>query len=313
MGKFLASGIVLLLVSLAGCLSLEKRQDVSDSAVRETGHSNSYTFALKELKGIQSAPEGIVKTEEAYIIVHPSYYLFFQKKPITIAPSETKNIVTTFTEMNFPAENTILNLMKIYESRESAFLSSAQHDKKLVILITPGKYHQSRTYLYKNAVDEYARYINETTHGADSVFSIESEGTDTGRIAKQDMDALIRYLKQRGVQNILIGGGYVGRCQEEFYRALSKEWPENTIALIPELSAFSPSDISETTARMLLTPDQNLNIMAANYFIKNGGIKKLGNKPNLRTAADQKISLISEPSSSPTATGPARDDDGSDL
>lgn len=294
MSKFRASGIVLVIMALVGCLSLEKRQDASDGAVHEIEHTESYAFTLKNLGDLSPESENVNKTKEAFIIVHPSYYLFFQKKPYTIEPSETKNIVKTFTEMNFPVESNILNLMKIYESRESAFLASARNDNKLVILITPGKYHQARTYLYKNAYDEYARYINEATNGANSIFAVESEGTDTGRVAKEDMDRLVRYLKQRGVENILIGGGYVGRCQEEFYRNLSKEWPKDAIAVIPELSAFSPSDISETTAKMLLTPDRNLNIIATNYFIKNGGIKKLGSKPNLRAVADQEITLVLE-------------------
>ncbi len=311
MSKLRTACMILLLASLISCVSPEKRKDVSEGTVPEPGQSNTYTLALKNLKDIQPGKEDSAKAETAYIIVHPSYYLFFQKKAYTIEPSDTKNIVQAFVEMNFPAENTFLNLMKIYESRENTFLSSVQSNNKLVILITPGNYRQSRTYLFKNAADEYARYLNEATKGSSSILSIESENTDTGRVSKQDMDALIHYLKLRGVQNILIGGGYVGRCLDEFYRTFSGEWREGTVAVIPDLSAFSPNDVTETTARMLLTPDQNLNVIAANYFIKNGGIKKIGRKPDLRAAADQKITPVKEQITASPENEEEDDDDSS--
>lgn len=255
-------------------------------------------LSVRHLRDIQPGPGDTAKTDDAYIIVHPSYYLFFQKKPYVIEPSDTKNITQSFAEMDFPAENTMLNLMKFYESREMAFLSSARNDQKLVILVIPGKYERSRSYLYKpddeNDADEYARYINEATFGADTVLYLESQDTNSGKIARKDMATLIQYLKQKNVQNIFIGGGYVGRCQEEFYRSLSKEWPESSIALMPELSAFSPNDLTDATAKMLLMPDMKLNVTAANYFIRNGGIKKLSIKPNLKTASDIKVSLVAE-------------------
>lgn len=306
MKKISVSIFALLLVSLMGCSLLEMRHAQSGDMSSDTRPSGKHALSIRHLRDIQAAPGDTANAEDAYIIVHPSYYLFFQKKPYFIEPSDTKNITQSFVEMDFPPENTMLNLMKFYESREIAFLASARSDKRLVILVIPGKYELSRSYLYKkddeNNADEYARYINEATTGADTVLFLESENTNSGKVARQDMEILIQYLKQKSVQNIFIGGGYVGRCQEEFYRALSKEWGEDSIALMPELSAFSPSDITDATAKMLLMPDLKLNVTAANYFIRNGGIKKLSIKPNLKTASNIKVSLVAE------KTDPAAED-----
>jgi len=281
--------------ALFGCASLEKNSVSSaDISPESPGDTKEYTLDVKSLRDAQGQWGQLPKTDEAYIIVHPSYYVFFQKKPFHLAPSADKTLVELFTEMNFPSENTLLNLMKQYESMEMDFISTSKNENKLVILVVPGQYRRSRSYLYKSVSDEYARYLNSVASSADSVFYIESTETDSGKIAEKDMRILTDMLTSLGVQNVFVGGGYIGRCQEEFYRSFSKEWPENNMALIPELSAFSPRDLSDATARMLLTNELTLNTNAMNYFIRNGGIKSLGSTPALRNMSNHRVVLVSE-------------------
>jgi len=62
------------------------------------------------------------------------------------------------------------------------------------------------------------------------------------------------------------------------------------VAIIPEISAFSPDDLSDSTARMLLTPDMKLNKQAINSFIANGGIERLtSNRPNLKNISKRAV------------------------
>jgi len=229
---------------------------------------------------ISELPEGFEKdlvqkvaTRNVYIIVHPSYYLFFGKNNPLPALAPGKNVVTTFLETDQIERRPFIDLMKYYERTEIEFLSSSSPKGKLIILVMPGKYLSSKLYLYRDGKDEYARYLNEVINGDNAVFYVESIRSSSGRMSKKERHALKNFLRKVKAQNIYVGGGYVGRCQKEVYKVMSRMWPDNRLAIIPDLSSFSPRDVSDSTAKMLLTDNLELNNWSATYYIKNGILK----------------------------------------
>lgn len=278
--KFKTLALVALLMLLGSCVGLELRDKPYNASAQHlstiphiSAVSGEFAERLKQR----------VNTDRVYIIVHPSYYLFFHKKPFTINRDETKNVVETFINPDFPDASPIVKLMKAYHHAESDFISSSQKSRRLVILLLPGGYQSARQYLYKGDSDEYARYINDFIGDSETVLYLESENASSGVIRKSDLDTLLALFRRLGTKTILLGGGYVGRCQEEFYKLMSRVWPEEYLAVVPEISAFSPDDISDSKANMFLNPDKSLNVLAVQYFLRSGTLASMRKNVNVRT------------------------------
>ncbi|MGE5893563.1 MAG: hypothetical protein ACM34I_05865, partial [bacterium] len=165
-------------------------------------------------------------------------------------------------------------LLQEYERREMEFLSSSVSQNRIIITVLPGKYLLSKNYNYTGVSDEYSRYLNDVAQDSPFLFYVETKNTNTGRLNDREMNALLNFIREMNPISIFIGGGYIGRCQEQFHDALTKALPNAPVSVVPELSAISPNDITESTAKMLLTSDKKLNKWALNYFLKNGGLKK---------------------------------------
>lgn len=279
MKKAVLSIIVVLLSGAVGCAWPKAARD---SEPKEQHHE----FRIKSLRDLtQSELLDITKhadTQDVYIIVHPSYYVFFHKKPYSLKPTSEKHAVQCFLDDTRVEDDSLLSLLRIYERAEMDFISTASASGRLVVLLIPGNYDDSSLYARAFESDEYARYINEVTQDSSTVFYIETRRFDTGKILSDDLKILLNFLMTINAQNVLLGGGYIGRCQEEFYQTLTRQWPSENVALIPELSAMSPDDISESMARMLLTSQDELNVWAVNYFIRNGGLKSLQSRMKIR-------------------------------
>lgn len=276
-----------LMASFTGCAGIKADHHAND--YRTDAPKGKNALNIQNLHDLTYASiEELRKNvgiREVYIIVHPSYYIFFDKKPFRVRPDKTKNAVQSFLNTEFRDSESVIHLLKDYEREEMKLFTSSQKNERIIILVLPGRYGQSKQYLYKNGHDEYARYLNDATRDSASVFYIESKNASSGKISEFDKSVLIDFLKKLGVKKVLIGGGYVGRCQEEFYKMLSESWNEEDMAIIPEISAFSPNDITDSTAKMLLTADRKINPRAAKYFIKNGGLETLGKKLNVKISS----------------------------
>lgn len=277
--------LLLLLFSLfVGCATIEK----------ETAATLNMKPAIK-IKNIQSltadSRQILAKhaaAEEIYFIVHPSYFLFFHEDSFIASRDGSLSVVQIFIDSVRPQSPPIIQLMKEYERTQMEFISSSKSKKRIIILILPGGYLNSKQYIYREGTDEYARYLNQIALDSDTLFYLESVNSTSGKLASDDQRVLQNFLKDIGAARISVGGGYVGRCQEEFYKYLLEIWPEDKLAIVPELSAFSPNDISDSTAKMLLTSEKKLNPWAAKYFLKNGGLKNLSSKVNIRSlSADE--------------------------
>lgn len=90
--------------------------------------------------------------------------------------------------------------------------------------------------------DEYARYLNDITTMSESIVYVECREAGNGFVENQDLEMLAAFLKHAGAKNILLGGGYLGRCVDGFYRSIRKHYPYEQIYFAPELSAIRPND-----------------------------------------------------------------------
>lgn len=273
--------IALILLTLAGCAGLGRYAQSNEKPPFTV--TNVRDLTQKNIKDLSNK----LDTSEVYIVVHPSYYIFFHEKDEQIMTDASKTAVETFIETEYNDVSPARHLMKEYEKAEMQFISSANIQKKVVILLTPGNYTSSPQYLFKDGPDPYAQYINSLTRNSESIFYIESWSVSSGKMFQEDQAALLNFLSGIGAKKIYIGGGYVGRCQNDVYNFLAQTWSRDDIAIISEISAFSPDDVSDPTAKMLLTAKMKLNSAAVNSFIINGGIRNLQtNKPNVVNIPD---------------------------
>jgi hypothetical protein len=184
----------------------------------------------------------------AYIFVHPSYYPFFHDRDPRIVRNAHEldgSIVDLF--LQGTADSPVMQLEQEQLRNEKKIIEYLTTEEKLVILVLPRNYSHSANYGYAKNRDEYGRYLNGIANGSPSILYMESESSSSGKLLSDDLIPLLLFLETVGVKSVLIGGGYVGRCQKEFYQYMTTFAPGN-YSLIPEISTFSPADLSDTEA-----------------------------------------------------------------
>lgn len=167
------------------------------------------------------------KPGDAYIFVHPAYALFFrdwQKDPV----SEAK-----------------YRLLKKQFDDEAAAILSLASSGNIVILVVPGNYSVDSV-----APGSYVSYLNAVSAG-DTVHYVPSETSSSGSLAVEDVVNLYQFLKKKNIGKIMIGGGYIGRCQREFYNQFVTKLDRMSAYIVPEISTISPDDITEEEARVM--------------------------------------------------------------
>jgi hypothetical protein len=205
-----------------------------------------------------------------YIVVHPAFYVFFETE-LTLSSEKDK--------MAFPEDNIVERFvgrsslfdykMKILQEQEILlrnFVELLSMDEKLVVLILPGDYRHHMTYGHIEGLDEYARYINDITNMSGSVVYMESKSYSTGYLTEEDLALLERFIGAVAPEDIYVGGGYIGRCLENFYVSLTTFY--DSAFLAPEISAVSPNDMDNPWVDGLLTPDGRINLKRAAYNLK---------------------------------------------
>ncbi|MBI5634727.1 MAG: hypothetical protein HZA15_14755 [Nitrospirae bacterium] len=229
---------------------------------------------IRKLNDIPSVSYGeyakyIDSSKSVYIIVHPSYYLFFhsRKSQVTRDPLDLKDsIVDVF--LKEPPRKAVMQLEQEQQRNEKNFLEYLTMNEKLVILLLPRNYRAANSYAFKKSNDEYARYLNEIANGSPSILYMESESASVGRLLSEDLIVLLSFLEAIGAKSVLIGGGYVGRCQKEFYGYVTKYSFGSNYFIVPELSTFSPEDITENTARSFID-NGRIDLKASSEFVLN--------------------------------------------
>lgn len=184
---------------------------------------------------------------EVYFIVHPAYFAFFQEDKLPVASPEDairvpeKNYIERFAE-KAPAEVVKYKVFLEQERLQRDFIRYAAYSRRLVILILPGDYEKHLSYGMVPGVDEYTRYLNEITGGGESLLYLSSVDWATGHLTDGDRVLLTSFLRSVGAHTFLLGGGYVGRCVDNFYLSLRKDHDRAVIFFVPELLAVSPED-----------------------------------------------------------------------
>jgi hypothetical protein len=226
--------------------------------------------------------------KSVYIVVHPSYYLFFHsKKPrVTRNPLDLNDSIVDLFLKDSPKEAVML-LEQEQQRNEKNFLEYLTMDEKLVILLLPRNYRTAGSYSYRYSNDEYARYLNEIANGSPSILYMESESASVGRLLSEDLIVLLSFLEAIGAKSVLIGGGYVGRCQKEFYGYVTKYSFGSNYFIVPELSTFSPEDITESTALGFFENDR-INLKTSSEFI----LTKTQSNTNLQHLPPQFINTV---------------------
>lgn len=264
--------------------SIEERNRTVEDDIRwiNTAYER---FFIKNLYDIEEEDYGqysrYLENGSVYIIVHPAYYTFFQR-PIfpfeDYAISIDNELDRLLGEVSLSPKTT---LIKAQEKALRDFLEYASTTKRLVILILPGGYKKYDGYKFKGHRDEFRRYINEVTNESESVIYIYSKKPNRGLLTEKDTARLLKFLSAIKPKNILIGGGYLGRCLEDFWRTIEPFYSER-IYLVPELVAISPSDMGIFQAYGMLKSDGTVDVEKLTENIRNNNIGNQGVQPRLK-------------------------------
>lgn len=251
--------------------SIEKR----NLAIEKDPHWIKWSYSGIGIKKLNNIPaekypdySKFMDNGMIYIIVHPAYFVFFHNnKPVILRTPDNfdSSIVDIF--LKDGPDNRILKLVQQQQRNEKNFIEQITTDGKLVMLVLPKDYNNHPSYPYGSGTeDEYARYINEITNGSGSAIYIESSSPTGGKLLTNDLIMLLAFLGKIGAKSVLVGGGYVGRCQEEFYNYVSSYSATGNYFIVPEISIFSPEDLSEKKAESL-SDGEKINFQAASEFI----------------------------------------------
>ncbi|MBI5635042.1 MAG: hypothetical protein HZA15_16355 [Nitrospirae bacterium] len=229
-----------------------------------------------------------------YIIVHPAYYAFFHErgrsdKALSKSAPPLRNALDSF--LNEAEYSDKVRLVKAQEKYLRDFLEYASTEKRLIILVLPGKYSSYEGYQFKGGNDEYLRYLNEVTNESDSVIYMYSKKPNRGTLAEKDRKRLISFLYRIKAASVLVGGGYVGRCVEDFLKDMEQYYSEEKLYLVPELISISPSDISSSLASDMLLSDGEVDISLLSRSLEMNALGNQEISPKLKrlslSAAEQ--------------------------
>ncbi|MCL4477424.1 MAG: phage tail assembly protein [Nitrospirae bacterium] len=173
-----------------------------------------------------------------YIIVHPAYYVFFHDREPIFAD---ENAVDTF--LNERVYTTHMRFLQEQERSMRDFLEITSTRKRLVVLVLPGNYRDYSGFIYRELPDEFARYVNSVTNASESVLYVFSEKPNKGSLPDKANRILHRFLEEVKPNTILVGGGYLGRCVDDFYKHLAGSVAGREVMIAGEISAFSPEDV----------------------------------------------------------------------
>jgi len=179
------------------------------------------------------------------IMVHPAYSLFFREERRS-----------KYTEAKY-------DLLKFQLDSEVRFISEIARSGNPLILVLPGNFLKESI-----APLSYTYYLNDAVGTGASVFYLTSESWTNGTLPTESMITLYGFLQKVGAKRMLIGGGYIGRCQREFYNQVSAYLDNVTAYIVPEISSISPDDISDREAAEILASLRRKDYSPVRQFIE---------------------------------------------
>ncbi len=218
-----------------------------------------------------------------YIIVHPAYSVFFNDgEPYR----SDDNPVDAFL-----SERMFSKYRKFVQEQERSlrdFLEITSTRKRLVLLVLPGDYGDYSGFVYTGMADEYARYINSVTNGSESVLYLFSEKPFRGYLQDRSRQRLVRFIETVRPKNILLGGGYLGRCVEDFYRQLTASIGPEDVSVVAEITSIGSEDLKKISIEDFLKEDK-LNIAMLKEVIQSVNMKGASLKNFLRNYRNYRV------------------------
>jgi hypothetical protein len=240
------------------------------------------------IKNLRSVPiseykkyAGYLDKGTLYIIVHPGFYTFFNAPYMRPdGPLPKLNALERLLAME-PLDARMA-VLQAQERRTRDFLELKSTERKLILLILPRGYKNYRDYTYRTGLDEYTRFLNEATNDSDTVLYLESKSPARGYLKDEDISYLIDFLSAVDPKRIMVGGGYIGRCLENFYVDITDEFGPTGIFMVPELSDMSPADLAKTSAQRFLTPEGGLNFSTVSEALKRDAYRAQSVVPQIK-------------------------------
>jgi hypothetical protein len=251
-------------VLLAGCATVERPMSISDRNADILGkypQTDEALMAQKLTHSLVSSAKPDAQSGDVYIMIHPAYSVFFRDL------NKKKYSDATY------------NLLKTQFDNETNMIADRAMAGKNVILVVPGEY-----LIDSIAPLSYVSYLNTVTAGANSVYYVLSETSSSGTLPMDEMVNLYQFLQTVKATKVMIGGGYIGRCQREFYNQLTTYMDGTNTFLVPEISSISPDDVSEGEALTILSSLQHQDYTPVKMFID----KKTGGKANILSVPQKK-------------------------
>ncbi|HWR73444.1 MAG TPA: hypothetical protein VN604_09750, partial [Nitrospirota bacterium] len=123
----------------------------------------------------------------------------------------------------------------------------------------------------------YTAYLNTAAPVGASVFYVPSMTSSSGNIPGDDLVVLYQFLQAVKARKVLLGGGYIGRCQREFHSQFTTFYDQALTYIIREVSAISPEDVSEREASQIVSGIEQVDYSAVSRFLA----KKLDDNTNI--------------------------------
>lgn len=201
---------------------------------------------LTAFSAAEVAPE--LQGKPVTVMVHPAYSLFFRE--------ENRS---AFTEAKY-------DLLQFQLDSEARFISEIARTNNILILLLPGNFQKESI-----APLSYTYYLNAAAGNSPTVYYLTTETWSTGSLSMDSMVTLYGFLKKTGAKKLLVGGGYIGRCQKDFYNQLTAYVDRIETFIVPEISSISPDDISEQDARDILVSLRQGDYAPVRTFIEKRG------------------------------------------
>jgi len=213
---------------------------------------------------------------DLYVIVHPAYSVFFHDLQQPYEPGNPVDLLLK--------EKTFTKTSRFIREQERSlrdFIEITSTRRRLILLVLPSEYRNYDGYIYKGKTDMFARYVNSVTNSSESVLYLYSEKPNRGRLSEWSKKQLIEFFESVNPERIIIGGGYLGRCIEDFYKDISSSTYGEKMMVAGEISAFSREDMNRLEIDDFLK-DGKLNIEALKEVISSKGLRGVTFKEILR-------------------------------
>jgi len=246
-GLFPVLTIPILLVAAGCAASATPEKRFTEILYRYTGSPEPLGIARLSVSAAEAVPLSL-RGKAVTIMVHPAYSLFFR--------DERRS---TYSAAKY-------DLLKFQLDSEARFIAEIAKSDNLLILVLPGDYEKDSV-----APSSYTFYLNSSTRSSPRVFYLSSESSRSGSLSMDAMVTLYGFLQKVKAEKVIIGGGYIGRCQQEFYSQITTYVHNIPVFIVPEISSISPDDINNDDAQEIMNNLRQRDYSPVRKFIEKRG------------------------------------------